>query len=1400
MKKFLLLGILTLLCQVLSAQSNFIRQDLVQGQSANCTGGIDVCIDSIVYENIANYRFFLDGTPFTAAFDACTIDTLHAYSYLVIYQDGETRFRLDSWAIGSQTFSGNFNNLDDLLDSMNRWDPMGNWQLEPAAQIIFGFPNGNRVYGCQNITGLTQNGRNEVCYNPGFQYSGMRFKIPSGTHQFVAQEILSGMRDTVTLRAACIRPDTVRGQMTLGDARQSYCVDVSELLGTAQSTINYCPQAYTQVNFSATSNNCINFSPLAVGIDTACIKVCDQYGFCDSTTLIVTINPRPGRFYIIEDTVLAGATRERCDFTKPAGAITSFRNDCPTRSGSQVNFALTALNCVSFTGVTAGSDTACVIICNGGDCDTTHFYIRTVLPAGRFTRVTDTITIGLEREICALDAPSGATTRFENVCAASSGTMVGFTLDPVTRCVRYTGRATGTDTACIVSCNAAGVCDTAQFIIRAIPPRGRFVFLNDTVGVDSVRSFCSFNRPVGPTTRFENICSNLSGRNALYTLTTVDLCVNVRGLVPGYDTACIVMCNEVGTCDTTILVIRAKSAQAGLNGRFVQITDTISVGLNRTYCGTLRPVGAVARIENICASASGTRIRFSIDTLTRCVTYEGLAAGTDTACYVICNADGECDTTRFIIRGLAVASPRGRFAIITDTVVLNSNRAFCTINRPTGAITRAENICSPLSGREVVFSYNAASGCIEAQGLALGIDTACYILCNAAGTCDTTIFVIETKSAGSGSVGRYDIKEDTISIGTSREVCNYNRPTGQITRVENVCPTLSGSNIRFSLDTMTYCLRYEGLSVGYDTACVLVCNVDGVCDTTQFIIQGIRPRPVITASVDTVKLKIFEEKLYCPDSTELRGSPITLIKFCDPSSYDNVDVRLDQARKCVVLSGRVQGVDTFCVALCNQAGFCDTTRLFVQVSADTIRPALSRDTVYVYENESSIYCGLDSTGIRGSVDTVYNACPNFSGTNAQITIDPVSRCLVVRGLRVGTDTACLMVCNLASGLCAPSQIFVVVLKKPQPIYDTVRTNIFGVRQYCLDTTELRGSAITRVDFCTPSVFDNAQVSINAATKCISIRGTVAGADTACFVVCNAQGLCDTTYLSIFVSRDTVRPTRRNSEIYTPLGRDTSFCNVDTLQIGGVVDTIYDACLGSNGGNAVLVINRVTKCVKITPLAIGSDTMCIVVCNRTTGLCDTTELIVYIQDTASVRLKANDDFDSLRLRQSKIINLYANDSLYRRLPTFRLLVSPTKGTVMASSATRGLIEYRAGSAPTSCGLDSLVYEICVDSTRCDTATLTILINCPDSLRVWQAFSPNGDGDNETFQIDGLQNYPNHELIIFNRWGNEVLKTKNYQNDWRGTWRDKELPDGTYFYWVRNEDTGEVITSGYVQIMR
>ena len=70
-----------------------------------------------------------------------------------------------------------------------------------------------------------------------------------------------------------------------------------------------------------------------------------------------------------------------------------------------------------------------------------------------------------------------------------------------------------------------------------------------------------------------------------------------------------------------------------------------------------------------------------------------------------------------------------------------------------------------------------------------------------------------------------------------------------------------------------------------------------------------------------------------------------------------------------------------------------------------------------------------------------------------------------------------------------------------------------------------------------------------------------------------------------------------------------------------------------------------------------------------------------------------------------------------------------------------------------------------------------VNFANTAKTYNIITPNRDGQNDVLVIDNIQLYPGNTFTVFNRWGREVYKTANYQNNWGG---DENTAAGTYFY--------------------
>ena len=866
--------------------------------------------------------------------------------------------------------------------------------------------------------------------------------------------------------------------------------------------------------------------------------------------------------------------------------------------------------------------------------------------------------------------------------------------------------------------------------------------------------------------------------------TTPKGCFKIKGFLVGTDTATIILIGQNGVKDTLKLAIKVTPRGGG------------------NACGLLvRPTVVPEDCfldGSITLAVSGSTAPYFYDWsdlvgITDPKDRAGLTAGTYTV--KVTSSALNCDTTLTIV--IVDNCISNRCGLLVAPIVTPQT---CT----TRGTIRLEAIGSTAP---YTFDWSDVAGTVDSQNR-VGLRAGSYTVkvTPSVPNCDTTLtVVVANDSVNCLSITRR-LDSVTVFVQDSTTYCADSSRSGSGFLV-NIFTTSPPIYSVILPSTPPGCFTIKGFVPGRDTVFIILINPNGRRDTTELYVKVV-PKiipPTFGGRADTITIAILENYTYCPDTSRLAGSPVTLIKFCSTTPFDNTRVRLDQASKCVVVTGLSAGMDTFCIELQNAAGFTDTTKLFVRVRPDTVLPVLRIDTVRLFVGDSLTYCNIDTGQIRGAVDTLINVCPTGSGTNASVEITP-QKCLKIKGLAVGIDSACAVVLNRLLNLRDTTRVIIIVTKRPTTVLlareDSITIQVDQVRNYCPDTSRLGGNRVTSIGFCSTATFDNATILLVDSTKCAKITGTLVGRDTACIVVC-AGTLCDTIKLKVIVIPE--RPLE-SSTVIVPiqLGKDSIFCGIDTTQLRGTLDEIFDACPGRNGSKARMIIDQVTHCVKITGVNVGTDTMCVVVCRGQGAAkrCDTTYVVAVVTDTAGGRIVviANDDFDSLRRGTNKTIEVYNNDTIRpRRATSLSIVRPPVKGTADTISFSNGLIKYTANRSPSACGLDSFTYRVCLDSV-CDTAQVVILVVCPDSLRAFTAISPNGDGRNDVFLVDGLQNYPDHTVCIFNRWGNQVLNQKNYQNDWSGTWNGTNVPDGTYFYFIRDNIKNEMVLTGYIQILR
>jgi gliding motility-associated-like protein len=120
-------------------------------------------------------------------------------------------------------------------------------------------------------------------------------------------------------------------------------------------------------------------------------------------------------------------------------------------------------------------------------------------------------------------------------------------------------------------------------------------------------------------------------------------------------------------------------------------------------------------------------------------------------------------------------------------------------------------------------------------------------------------------------------------------------------------------------------------------------------------------------------------------------------------------------------------------------------------------------------------------------------------------------------------------------------------------------------------------------------------------------------------------------------------------------------------------------------------------------------------------------------------------------------------------------------------------------PYSMPLADQFYTLKVTNAGGCFTTDTMTVKLLKEPEVPNAFSPNGDGINDTWQIGQLSYYFGCTVEVFNRGGQKLFNSVGYQNAWDGTHNGKPLPVGTYYY-IINPKNGHPVISGHVTILR
>lgn len=231
----------------------------------------------------------------------------------------------------------------------------------------------------------------------------------------------------------------------------------------------------------------------------------------------------------------------------------------------------------------------------------------------------------------------------------------------------------------------------------------------------------------------------------------------------------------------------------------------------------------------------------------------------------------------------------------------------------------------------------------------------------------------------------------------------------------------------------------------------------------------------------------------------------------------------------------------------------------------------------------------------------------------------------------------------------------------------------------------------------------------------------------------------------------------------------------TSSINGVVQVDTIANPDPNGVNLNWVNNFAvagtdTICVTVADeCGQGPEVSCVVIVTEEFPVADFTLPAVNSCDSATVTFVNNSQFAATYLWDFGGAGTSTDSD-----PTFTFTSPGTYNVMLEAISTIGCVDTL---------VQALLIPVCEDTVE---------------MVVPNVFSPNADGQNDIFRIQGLPD-GNHQMYIYNRWGHVIFQAEDYLNDWDGyTQSGLMVPEGTYYYILKLEDGTEF--QGHVTLIR
>ena len=574
----------------------------------------------------------------------------------------------------------------------------------------------------------------------------------------------------------------------------------------------------------------------------------------------------------------------------------------------------------------------------------------------------------------------------------------------------------------------------------------------------------------------------------------------------------------------------------------------------------------------------------------------------------------------------------------------------------------------------------------------------------------------------------------------------------------------------------------------------------------------------------------------CLDVVDPDGDAVDIISYALEFGQGTVD--LDPLnRLCFTFTPaeNYNGFEYIDIDVCDEAtpSLCDDIVVAIEIIPVNDEPVIVDpennnpiDTLFFETNEDQpIDICLEA--IDPENDPLELADAYSTGMNATIDIfDPVNLCFTYSPNQDynGTDILEVVVCEVGSTTQCDT---IIAVGTVLPVNDPPQITIGGVpvdtlyfdvledivTKLCVDVDDPDGDFVDLVDASPIEGYGGAFEHLPLGDLCFFFAGDTneTGTTFGEIVVCDAQvpALCDTAVVVI-----NILPVNDPPQI---ISEDLE---LDTLRLATNEDIPINFCFRIQDpdpeSEEEISINSQTslgsytegtgptECFLFTPNEniFGTEYATLSVCdNGTPTLCDLAIIEITINPVNDKPVAVN---DTVVVQRNSSVSGNLTDNDYDVESSVLIINTNPENAPLHGNVTLspdGSFTYKP--FPTYSGIDAFTYLVCDDDVEPLCAGALVYIVVEDiPIIVYEAVSPNGDGMNDTWRVEGIELFPNNFIRIYDRYNNLVFQTNSYNNQERAWFgqsnkgiSNKSVPEGSYFYMINLGD-GSKPLSGYL----